>query len=125
MSIDYLEDLERIIDSGKDMYVCPGAQSADWELSNDLESLRKKAQRTANALKFQVHIYRVINKGDTLGEDSFLVVRKILDSTARGEPRFQWAIVDTKEAAEMLRDVSQGPTPYFGATVEETFHPGK
>jgi hypothetical protein len=123
MSIDYLEDLERAVDNGRDVYVCPGAQSSDWELSTDLESLQKKAQRTANALKFKVHIYRLISKGDVAGDDCFLVVRKILDSTSRGEPRFQWSIVDTKEAAEMLRDVSQGPTPYYGATIAETFSP--
>jgi hypothetical protein len=123
MSIDYLEDLERIVDNGKEIFVTPGVQSSEWELSSDLETLRKKAQRTANALKFQVNIYKLINKGDIISDDSFLVVRKILDPSARGEPRFQWGIVDTKEAAEMLRDVSQGPTPYFGATVFESFKP--
>lgn len=123
MSIDYLEDIERDVDNGKDLFVCPGAQSSEWELSSDLEALQKKAQRTANALKYKVHIYRLINKGDTVSDDAFLVVRKILDPSARGEPRFQWGIVDTKEAAEMLRDVSQGPTPYFGATIELSFSP--
>jgi hypothetical protein len=123
MSIDYLEDLEQIVDNGKEIFVSPGMQSSDWELSSDIDNLRKKAQRTANALKFQVNIYKLINKGDIVSDDCFIVVRKILDPSARGEPRFQWGIVDTKEAAEMLRDVSQGPTPYFGATIYETFKP--
>ena len=54
MSIDYLEDLERAVNNGREMYVCPGAQSSEWEISSDAEALEKKAQRTANALKFQV-----------------------------------------------------------------------
>ncbi len=123
MSIDYLEDLERSIDNGKEIFVSPGIQSSDWELSVDIEPLRKKAQRTANATKFNVHIYRLINKSDIVSDDCFLVIRKILDPSPRGEPRFQWGIVDTKEAAEMLRDVSQGPTPFFGATIHETYKP--
>ena len=123
MSIDYLEDLERSITNGKDLFACPGVQSAEWELSSDAETLEKKAQRTANSLKFQCHIYRLIDKADTVSDDCYLVVRKILDPGSRGEPRFQWSIVDTREAAEMMRDVSQGPSPYFGLTVEETFNP--
>ncbi len=125
MSIDYLEDLEKSVDNGSDLYVCPGVQSSEWEISSDIETLEKKAQRTANASKYQCHIYRLINKGDALSDDAFLVVRKILDPTAKGEPRFQWSIVDTKEAAEMMRDVSQGPSPYFGASIEKTFEPAK
>jgi hypothetical protein len=92
-------------------------------LSEEIDPLRKKAQRTANSRKFQVNLYRLINKSDTMSDDCYLVVRKILEASATGVPRFQWAIVDTREAAEMMRDVSQGPTPYFGATVEETFDP--
>lgn len=123
MSIDYLEDLERLIDNGREIFVSPGVQSSEWELSSDIEPLRRKAQRTANANKFSVHIYKLISKGDIISDDSFLVVRKILEPSPRGEPRFQWGIVDTKEAAEMLRDVSQGPTPFFGATIFETYKP--
>ena len=123
MSIDYLEDIERAIENGKELYACPGVQSSEWEISGDEEALEKKAQRTANASKFQCHIYRVISKADALSDDAFLVVRNILDPSAKGEPRFQWGIVDTKEAAEMMRDVSQGPSPYFGASIHKKFEP--
>lgn len=123
MSIDYLEDLARGIDNGKDVFVVPGVQSNEWTLSFDIEPLRKKAQRTANGRKFQVHIYRLVNKMDTVSDDCYLVVRKILEASPTGDPRFQWSIVDTREAAEMMRDVSQGPTPYFGAVIEESFDP--
>lgn len=121
MSIDWLEDLSRAVDNGKEVYLTPGIQSNEWHMAFVLEELRSKGQRTANSRKFQSHIYRLINRMDTVSDDSYVVVRKILDPSPQGDPRFQWAIVDTREAAELLRDVSQGPTPYFGATIVETF----
>ena len=123
MSIDYLEDLESSITNGKRMYACPGPSSNEWFLSDSLEDLKKKAQRTADSRKFQTHVYRLINRMETVSGDGYLVVRKILEPGPRGEPHFHWAVVDTREAAEMMRDVSQGPTPYFGATIEETYNP--
>ncbi len=123
MSIDYLEDLENDITNGKRMYACPGTTSNEWFISNSLEDLRKKAQRSADATKFQIHIYRLINKMETMSGDAYLLVRKILEPGPRGEPHFHWSVIDTREAADMMRDVSQGPTPYFGAVIEETFEP--
>ena len=125
MSIDYLAELEHDIDNGRQIYACPGPGTAEWYLAAaaDIEDLRKKAQRTANAKKYPVNIYRLMNQGDTMSGDTFLAVRKILEPGPKGEPHLHWTMVDTREAAEMLRDVSQGPSPYFGATVEETFQP--
>jgi len=123
MSIDYLEDLESQVTNGKRQFACPGPGANEWFLSDSVEDLRSKAQRTADARKFQTHIYRLINRMETVTGDVYLVVRKILDPGPRGEPHFQWSVVDTREAAEMLRDVSQGPTPYFGAVIEESFSP--
>jgi len=123
MAVDYLADLEQGIDGGKTVYACPSHQGNEWHIGTDLEDLRKKAQRTANAKKYACSVVRLINRMDTGEGDSYLVVRKILDPGPRGEPHMNWTIVDTREAAEMLRDVSQGPTPYFGATVEVTLNP--
>ncbi|HQH27470.1 MAG TPA: hypothetical protein PLP17_08750 [Oligoflexia bacterium] len=123
MSFDYLEELENEIDKGEIYFICPGVQTGEWHLSKDLELLRKKAQRAADARRLSVSIYRVVNKMDTMAEDSYVCVRRILEPTPRGEPRFHWVLVDTREAAEMMRDVSQGPSPYFGAQVAETFAP--
>ena len=92
-------------------------------VANSYEELRPKAQRAANSRKFEAGIYRLVNRMDTGADDSFLIVRKILDPNARGEPNFHWALVDTRDAAELMRDVSVGPTPYFGAVVEEKFQP--
>lgn len=123
MSIDYLEDLENEVTNGRRKYACPGPNANEWYLSDAVDELRNKAQRTADSRRFQTHIYRLVNKMETVTGDCYLVVRKILEPSPRGEPHFQWAVVDTREAAEMLRDVSQGPSPFFGAVIEETFSP--
>lgn len=123
MSLDYLEDMENYVTNGRLMYACPGANANEWYLTESIDELRSKAQRTANARRFPTHIYRLVNRMETVSGDSYLVVRKILEPGPRGEPHFQWSVVDTREAAEMLRDVSQGPSPFFGAVVEETFNP--
>jgi hypothetical protein len=123
MSIDYLGEMEHEVDSGREIYACPGPQGNEWYISSDLEDLNKKAQRSASALKREVHIYKLINKMDTVSGDSYLVVRKILEPGPKGEPKMQWTLVDTREAAEMMRDVSQGPTPFFGTSTVSTFLP--
>lgn len=123
MSLDYLEEISIAIDSGTPYYACPGQTANEWYLSKSLDELRIKAQRTANSRKFEAHIYRLLNRMDTGPNDCFLICRKILEPGPRGEPHMQMTIVDTRDAAELLRDVSQGPTPYFGATIEETFQP--
>ncbi|HQH26660.1 MAG TPA: hypothetical protein PLP17_04625 [Oligoflexia bacterium] len=123
MSIDYLEDLENAIDRGVSYFACPGTTSSEWHIASSLDELRQRAQRSANALKHDVHLFRIINKADVTTGDCFLVVKKILERGKHGEPRMQWVLVDTKEAAEMVRDVSQGPSPFFGATIQETFKP--
>lgn len=123
MSIDYLEDLENEITNGKEFFACPGPQSNEWHLANVIDELVPKAKRTANSNKMEAKIFRLVNKMDATTGDSFLVVRKILDPGPRGEPNLRWTLVDTREAADMLRDVSQGPTPYFGAIAQQTVQP--
>jgi hypothetical protein len=123
MSVDFLEEMETKIEKGQVLFACPTAISGEWILSKVLEDLRPKAQRAANTKKHELNIYRLVNKSDAVTGDSFLVVRKFLEPQHDGTPKMQWSLVDTKEASEMMRDVSQGPSPYFGAVVEETFKP--
>jgi hypothetical protein len=123
MTIDFLEDLETAVTNGRLRFACPGPNANEWYLSESLDDLKVKAQRTANARRLPTHIYRLINRMETVAGDSYLVVRKILEPGPRGEPHFQWSVVDTREAAEMLRDVSQGPSPFFGAVIEATLKP--
>lgn len=123
MSIDYLDDLEAQITNGKTYYACPGPNANEWFISESREDLAAKAQRTANARNYDVNLYKLVNKMDTVTGDGYLVVRKILEPGPRGEPHFAWLVCDTREAADMLRDVSQGPSPYFGAVVQASFKP--
>ena len=123
MSIDYLDELSGSVERGRAVYACPAKLHNEWHVSSDLEDLRRKAQQTAEARKYEVHIYRLVDKLDATSEDMYLIVRKMSDMGPRGEQKITWSLVDTRDAAELMRDVSHGPTPYFGAMIEETFLP--
>lgn len=123
MSIDWLNDLERAIDSGRVIYACPGVSRNQWMIGKTVEELKKPARRSADNRKMPVSIVRLINKHDTIAGDMYLVPVKIDDPGPRGEPQVQWSTVETKEAAEMMRDVRQGPSPFFGMQIETTISP--
>jgi hypothetical protein len=119
MSIDYLFDLERDVDHGKDVFACPAAGRNQWVVANNIDELRRHAQRAANHKKLAVNIVRLISKHDAIAGDLFLVPTKIGEPGPRGEAVIEWSTVETKEAAEMMRDVRHGPSPFFGMQVEE------
>ena len=123
MSIDWLFDLERDIDNGKMIYGCPGISRNQWVIAKSTDELKKVAKRTADHKKIAVNIYRVISKLDTVVGDMFLVPTGIGDPGARGEPNIQWSQVETREAAEMMRDVKHGPSPFFGIQVDSEVQP--
>lgn len=114
MSIDYLLDLERAIDGGREVYACPGVARNQWHIERNIESLKNFAKRAADNRKRGVNIIRLIPKDDAIAGDLFLVPTRIGDLGVRGEAQIQWSTVETKEAAEMMRDVRFGPSPYFG-----------
>ncbi len=119
MSIDYLLELERAIDSGKEVYACPGVARNQYHIDRSVDELRKFAKRAADNRKRSVSIVRLIPKDDAIAGDLFLVPTRIGDLGVRGETQIQWSTVETKEAAEMMRDVRYGPSPYFGMQVME------
>lgn len=123
MSIDYLEELERQILTGHQQFVCPGVGQNEWHFADTAEALEGKAQNTARALRYETHIFRLVSKKETVAADSYLVVRKFKKAGPDENSRIEWAIVDTLDAAEMIRDVSQGSTPLFGAVIEKKFTP--
>jgi hypothetical protein len=120
MSIDWLHDVERALDNGQELFGCPGMGRNQWIIAKSLDDLRKHAKRAADARKMPVQIMRLVGKQDTVAGDLFLVPTAIEDVGARGEPNVKWSTVETKEAAEMMRDVRHGPCPFFGMQVEET-----
>jgi hypothetical protein len=123
MSIDWLFELERAVDSGREMFACPGLGKNQWVVSKTLDELQKVARRAADQKKIPVNIVRIIPKQDAVAGDLFLVPVNVGDPGARGEPQVEWKVFDTKEAAEMMRDVRQGPAPFFGAQIQETMNP--
>ena len=123
MSIDYLYDIERDVDSGKDMYACPGLGKNQWVISRSIDELKKVARRTAEHRKTGVTIVRLIPKSDTIMGNNFLVPIRIGDPGVRGEPQIEWATIETKEAADNMKDVRRGPAPFFGMQVEDTIEP--
>jgi len=120
MSIDWLFDLERDIDNGREILCCPGMGQNEWVIGKPLEELKKLGRRVADAKKIAVNIVRLVNKHDTLAGDLYLIPTKIDAPGVRGEPQVKWSVVDTREAGEMMRDVRHGPSPFFGMQVQET-----
>lgn len=123
MSIDWLNDIERDIDNGKEVYACAGVGRNQWALSDIIEDLMKTAKRSANHKKLPVNVVRLISRHDTVAGDLYLVPTKIGEPGPRGEVQVEWSTVETKEASEMMRDVRHGPSPFFGMQVEQTVEP--
>jgi hypothetical protein len=123
MSIDFLFELERQIDNGKSIYACPGLSRDQWVMGKGVDELRKTAQRAADSRKMSVQVFRLISKHDAVTGAMYLVPTHIDEPGSRGEPQIKWRQVETKDAAEMMRDVRHGPSPYFAMEVEETVEP--
>ena len=123
MSIDYLLDLEREINYGKDYYACPGLGRNQWVIARSVDELKKLATRAAQHRKLAVQIIRLALPSEVVIGETFLVPTKIMDEGPRGEPRIEWSTVETKEAAELMRDLRNGVSPFFGMQVEETVEP--
>jgi hypothetical protein len=123
VSIDWLFDFERAIDNGKEVYACAGVGRNEWIIGKPIEELKKVAKRAAEHKKLPISIVRVISKHDAIAGDLFLCPTSIDNPGPRGEPNIKWSAVETKEAAEMMRDVKQGPSPFFGIQVVETVAP--
>ena len=123
MSIDWLLDLERDIENGKEIYATPSASRNQWVIGKPVPELQKVAKRTADTKKMAVNIVKVVSKHDTVAGDLYLVPTSIGDPGPKGEPNISWSIVETKEAAEMMRDVKRGPSPFFGMQVLESVEP--
>lgn len=123
MSIDWLYELERAVENGKEIFVTQTVGRSNYLVGKTVEELKKTAQRTADHKKLAVAIARLIPKEDAIAGDLFLVPVDIGEPGHRGEPTIKWSAVDTKEAAEMMRDVKHGPSPVFGMQIEETCEP--
>ncbi len=125
MSIDWLMELERALENGKDVFACPSVGRSSWQISKSVDDLRKIAQKAADMKKIAVNIVRLVPKQDATAGDLFLVPTGIDEAGPRGEPNIRWSTVETREAAEMMRDVRHGPCPFFAMQVEEVIESTK
>lgn len=125
MSIDKLLDLERSIERGSDVYACPGLGRNQWIIGKSPEELRPLAKRAANQKKMAVQIVRLLSLYEAVTGQTFLVPTKIGEAGPRGEANIEWTVVETKEAAEMMRDVRHGPSPFFTMEIVETIEPNE
>ena len=123
MSIDWLLDLERMVENGRTFFATPGPGRNQWIIAKEASELEPVAKRAANTKKIPVNLVRIISKNEVMSGDLFLVPVEIGDPGNRGEPMVKWSTVDTKEAAEMMRDVRKGPSPVFGMQIEKTVDP--
>lgn len=123
MSIDWLLDLERAVDGGKEVYAAPGVGKNQWIVAKNVNDLVKTAQRAADLKKMAVSVVRLVPKMDAVAGDLFLVPVKIGDPGPRGEPQIEWKPFETREAAENMRDVRHGPSPFFGMQVVQAVEP--
>ena len=125
MSLDYLEDLLASIENGREYYACQGQNANQWHVATAISDLRPRAQRAATIKKYPVSIYRMSNGQTASNVDSFLVVKKIISTSTSSDPHLEWVLVDTRQAAETVRDIAFGPSPYFGLSLEEVIKPEK
>ncbi len=123
MSIDFLTELERSLESGKEVFACPGVGKNQWVMGKSVEELRKMAKRAADSKKLEARIVRLVTKGEAVAGDFFLVPVRIGEPGTRGEPQIEWSVVETKEAAETMRDVRRGPSPFFTMQIQESVQP--
>lgn len=123
MSIDWLMDLDREVSNGKAIFACPNVSRGQWAVSYELEDLDSIAKKAATYKKSPVTVYRVISPHDTVIGDLYLCPTEIGGSNTKGEPEIKWSTVDTKEAAEMMRDLRHGSSPIFGIQVEKEIQP--
>jgi hypothetical protein len=122
MSIDFLLDLERDVENGREVFACPGMGSKQWVFSKKgIEPLRNIAQRAANTSRISVEIVRLVSRHNVVA-NRMLVPTHIREVGPRGEAEIKWAIVESKDAAENCRDIIHD-SPYFAVEIEEVFSP--
>lgn len=123
MSIEFLFELERTLDKGQKIYGCAASQQGRWELATSIEAIRKAAKRTAIAKKGAVQIMQLLPASSNVPDGSLLIAAKIGEEEAKKAGNITWSTVGSVDAAETMRDVRHGPSPFFALQFEETTEP--
>ncbi|MCS6893856.1 MAG: hypothetical protein NZO16_04740 [Deltaproteobacteria bacterium] len=123
MSIDWLLDLEKSLELGREFYAVQGVSRGQWILSKDKDMLITHAKTLANQKGIPVSVYKLASKNEAALGCFFLVPTRIEEAGPKGEPQILWTLVETKDAAELVRDLRHGASPYFAAFEVEVMHP--
>ncbi|MCS6961078.1 MAG: hypothetical protein NZT61_01055 [Deltaproteobacteria bacterium] len=123
MSIDWLYDLERSLEFGREFFACPAGGKNQWTISKDKDQLVQNAQLLADQKGIPVSVYRLASKSEAVLGCFFLVPISIEETGPKGEPQILWSLVETKDAAELIRDLKYGASPYFTAIEIATLNP--
>jgi len=124
--IDWLNELDETLASGRQVLASPAAVEKEWVIGKPIEQLRTIAQRVADSKKAPVSIVKLIPNSEAMPGDLFLVPTKLIEPPDhRALPQIKWSLIDTKEAAEMMRDVKYGPSPFFGIQTFEEIEPSE
>ncbi len=121
IDLDFLDQIEQRLEDGLEVYACQGAGAYQWYILNSLDDILLKAKQAVDLKKYPLNVYRVIS-GSEVAPESYLVVKRVVISTV-GEPRYEWVQVDTSDAAEQVRDITYGPTQFFGLITETVLKP--
>jgi hypothetical protein len=113
MSYEWLLDLERAVERGKDVFACQGIRGAHWVVGKPLEELKRLAARVAEHTKSSVVIYRLAAKENAAERSTFLVPTHVGEVDGPGGPDVKWSGVEGRQGAELMRDIRHGPAPYF------------
>lgn len=77
----------------------------------------------SRTIRTPVRIVRLIPPAEVTPGECFLVPTSVDRPGPRGDPQIGWSVVETKDAAELVRDVRPGPSPYHGMQAVETVAP--
>lgn len=113
------DELESQVHGGVELFCSIDPRSGQWAFARTVEALLPSARQFVMKRMLPGTIYRLVAPAEATTGDQYLYVRKVEPQPSGAGITYHWGIVDTREAAEMMRDVSEGPLPYFGATVVE------
>jgi hypothetical protein len=107
--------IDRLLTGGRPVYVCR-ALTQEWRISGSLEELRRVARVETDESGGDPVIYRL---SDRTEECPYYFILRRAPNLISGFLELSWAMVASREAAELLRDGrEEANSLYFGAALE-------